>query len=869
VQNYKEVPDSGNPQSKIVFIGEQPGRTEMLKGRPFCGPSGDVLTECMFMAGLTRTEGYYTNVIPTLSKPLDSFVVKTDRKNDGDKGVIVSQEGAIYINALNEKLNKIDPIVVVPIGNVALYATLRLWGITKWAGSIIKSSNRYYVPTIHPATVLPPKGQYENKRLIAADMIKAHDILKGLYKPTERVLEILPSYEAAMAFIQYCIDEGEQGNLVGFDTEVLGDGLNKFMSCFSLSTRLTAMSIPLINMINGKFVEYFSAQKEADIINLLAKLLEAKTIRKVGHNLTFDNSFMFREYGLVVENFDDTMIAQQIIMGVNYRKGLDMVTRLFTDLKYYKGEGKEYIPQFGKFKQFLTYSALDAIVPPEAFEKQYAIVKRQNNEATYKRQLRTVQPYIYMMEHGIKVDIPGMLKATILVEKEKQQLLDEIMYTVNTKYPNEKFTEAFPRSGPQLKRYFHELERAPVYQTLAKKTGFDDLVLQRLIRKGYTVAKLISKYRKLGKKLNYLDLSAVDPDGRMRCTYNTVGTKFSRSSSSPSLYGTGMNMQNWPHDLLTYLIPDEGYVYYSLDYSQAENRAVAAMANCRAMIEAFERGLDLHSITGALIASKILGKTITPTEVKEQHKKDIKAPTGGGIYTWRDIGKRANHGLNYNLGYKSAALRWEMSEKDACVIVETGYHESYPEIRNVYHADVRNSIRKSRTVTNAMGRVTTFYGSIDKQYDDTFAQGYDCLAQGLIGDTIHEYGIIPTYYEDRFRVIELLSQTHDSLGEQISLTYPWRMHASLLLDQLRTMEVTHTFRNGNRMKFPVDVMMGRTLNKGKYAREFSSGKLPRDKDELAKLLQTSWEEITKEYNEDITMDKPTDPITMHNNSTGE
>jgi DNA polymerase len=54
----------GNPQARVMFVGEAPGREEDLEGRPFVGPSGKLLDRMLAAIGLDRTSVYIANVIP-------------------------------------------------------------------------------------------------------------------------------------------------------------------------------------------------------------------------------------------------------------------------------------------------------------------------------------------------------------------------------------------------------------------------------------------------------------------------------------------------------------------------------------------------------------------------------------------------------------------------------------------------------------------------------------------------------------------------------------------------------------------------------------------------------------------------------------
>jgi len=59
----KYVPGNGNPSAKLMVIGEAPGYYEELNGAPFQGPSGRIVDDVLYKAGLSREEVYATNVV--------------------------------------------------------------------------------------------------------------------------------------------------------------------------------------------------------------------------------------------------------------------------------------------------------------------------------------------------------------------------------------------------------------------------------------------------------------------------------------------------------------------------------------------------------------------------------------------------------------------------------------------------------------------------------------------------------------------------------------------------------------------------------------------------------------------------------------
>jgi DNA polymerase-1 len=580
-----------------------------------------------------------------------------------------------------------------------------------------------------------------------------------------------------------------------------------------------AISIPFI-CNQG---DCYSIEQETELWELIARILENDRLPKIGQNISFDAHFLLRRYGIRTRNLNDTMVAQQILMG-DYPKGLDFITSIWTDHPYYKDEGKRWFKVGGAWEQLWQYNATDSIICAEAFPKQTEALIQQRNVATYERQRQVIEPLIYMQERGIRVDIEGIRRKADALLSEAAELQQEL-----NRVAGEPLN---PNSPKQLKDFFY-IKRG--FKPYVKKGGggltVDKMALKRLARKGATEAKLILEMRRRLKLAStYLDLDKIDADGRCRCSYNPVGTRYSRLSSSSSIFGTGMNMQNIPHEILQYFLPDEGYVYYAYDLSQAENRIVAYVGNIPEMIDAFESGKDVHRLTASLIFKK-------PYDAISDEEGS--SPFGDGK-SERDWGKRANHGLNYDLGYRSFALYYEMPETDSKFIVES-YHRAYPGVRQNYHAYVRQCLRENRFVTNLMGRRTLFLGAWE---DSLFKEAYSCIPQGTTGDVVNERGINFAYYNQRqFGPLELLVQVHDSIGFQIPLSVPWIEHARMLQAIKTSLETPLRTHFGREFVIPVDLMMGLTMNK-RTGRELKHKKWPGTLEELATQLEANYAEIS-------------------------
>jgi len=473
--------------------------------------------------------------------------------------------------------------------------------------------------------------------------------------------------------------------------------------------------------------------------------------------------------------------------------GLDFITTMYTDIPYYKAEGKKWFKVGGAYRTLWNYNTLDSLSCAEAGPKQVADLKRQGNEAAYYRQCKIIEPLVYMQERGILVDVKGMKekgeKYDRLIEERTEDLRQLCGFAIN------------PNSPKQLADYFYNVKGLPAYRKRGGGVTTDDDALKRLVRKGIREASLVREIREYTKaRGNYLNTEKVDSDSRIRCSYNPAGTRFSRISSSENIFGTGMNLQNWPHDLLIYLLFDPDYAGYTFDLSQAENRIVAYEGNIGPMIDAFESGKDVHKLTAGLIFSR------PPDEISNDPGS---SPLGGGKHSERFWGKKSNHALNYDLGYKSFSFVCEIPESQGKWIVER-YHLAYPGIRQSYHAGVKKQLLVNRTLTNLMGRKTLFLGEWG---DKLWKAAYSCIPQGTTGDKINEHGLIYIYYDQaNFSDVELLVQVHDSIGLQIPLSTSWLDHAVILQKIKRSLETPLSTSYSREFVIPVDIKMGKNFN---------------------------------------------------------
>ena len=138
-----------------------------------------------------------------------------------------------------------------------------------------------------------------------------------------------------------------------------------------------------------------------------------------------------------------------------------------------------------------------------------------------------------------------------------------------------------PNSGQQLKDLFYNhlgIVPIKVWQKGELKFPMDRKVIEQIedYFQARPIAASILAHRDLEKQLQILE-TEVDPDWRMRTSYNIGGTKAARFSSSKSPTGSGGNLQNVTESLRHIFIADPNHILCGIDAEQSDSRMVGFM----------------------------------------------------------------------------------------------------------------------------------------------------------------------------------------------------------------------------------------------------------------------------------------------------
>jgi DNA polymerase len=134
----------GNPQARLMFVGEAPGRDEDIEGLPFVGRSGKLLDRMLAAIGLDRTSVYIANIVPW--------------RPPGNR-TPTPQESQICLPFISRQIELADPDILVCLGGPSAQTLLGIReGITKTRGRwfTFDTGKREIraMPTFHPAFLL-------------------------------------------------------------------------------------------------------------------------------------------------------------------------------------------------------------------------------------------------------------------------------------------------------------------------------------------------------------------------------------------------------------------------------------------------------------------------------------------------------------------------------------------------------------------------------------------------------------------------------------------------------------------------------------------------------------------------------------------
>lgn len=398
------------------------------------------------------------------------------------------------------------------------------------------------------------------------------------------------------------------------------------------------------------------------------------------------------------------------------------------------------------------YNALDSAITVEVGDTLHELLLERDQLSTYAFALGMMAPAFQMMTRGIKVDqvTRGRVENELAVLRDRlERMFQRLSMEICGSQTNH-------RSVPQMKNFFYSVMQIPEievfdYASKTKKVSVGREAMEKIQAYFYAgpIARLILAMRDLDKKLQVVR-AGIDNDGRMRCSYNVVGTETGRWSSSKNAFGGGTNNQNLTDEMREIFIPDEGKKLGYNDLEQAESKAVALLSGDPNYIEACHSG-DLHTFVSRMIWPG-LGWT-------GDLSRD-KAIAEGPFYrhfSYRDMSKRGGHLTNYK--GKPATMSHHLKIRiELAQSFQNTYFSSFPGIPR-WHGEVARRIATDMNIRTRLGFTRWFFGRL--QDEATIREAVAFEPQSLIGQILN-IGLYRAWKYLDPHDIEILAQVHDA-----------------------------------------------------------------------------------------------------------
>ena len=344
-------------------------------------------------------------------------------------------------------------------------------------------------------------------------------------------------------------------------------------------------------------LENFAEGKDA-AVTPLGDILGNGFLEKVTHDYKC-NLAVLNKLGIAPEAVeDDTMLAAYLLDSSrsSYSAPLLALQTLGQEIA---GE----IPEGWTENQYRTAERADFVfqLAPMLRKK----IQEDGLEEIYTKIELPLVPLLYEMETaGLKVDVDALKGFSDFVSTELETLREKI-YAISGR----EFNIGSPK---QVGEVLQELNIAGGKKTATGQTSTSKDILTELAEK-YEIAQLIIDYRELDKlKATYADAlpKLIDDDGRIHGNLNqTVAVTGRLSSTDP-------NLQNIPirselgQQIRRAFIPEKGFKLISADYSQLELRLLAHITRDERMLDAFQKGEDIHAQTAVLVFGAKDGKDL-------------------------------------------------------------------------------------------------------------------------------------------------------------------------------------------------------------------------------------------------------------------
>lgn len=526
------------------------------------------------------------------------------------------------------------------------------------------------------------------------------------------------------------------GTLIALDIESAGD---------IDEDTFAAGRILSIALWNGKFgvvipEELAETNKAADLIKRLCD-----TCTVICHNGTFDMPYLSKRLGIRVYHHEDTLLMHFVLDNLAGEHGLKPLARRWLRAEDWDSDAKSYLKGGAYFEnipreKLYEYNLADVVWTFKLYEYFLSMLKNSGKYDYYRYRMQVTKVLNDVQMNGVAVSLDALDE---LEEKYKRQCDENL--AVLKKYAGEDFN---PQSPKQIKDYFKSKG--------VSSPSFDSDHLKKLRREGKETEFIdaLLAYRYAAKVIGSFIANVrrkVGEDGHIHPYYLPHGAKTGRlSAKGPAIQTMGRDS-----GIKRALVAAPGCKIISCDYSQAELRTVAELADDEAMIAAFQPGApDFFDD----LMTKIWPEEFPTIEAYEAFKHEQPKTAKNR----RALVKSVVYGLNYGRGVAAIATALEQPFETAQHVVDQ-YLGAYPGLRD-WQARVRHSVGRKEEDNERKTKFGLTFNPLfvsDNNYSSTQNEALAFVPQSTANDICLNAAIKINEQVDQYGA-KLIGLVHDA-----------------------------------------------------------------------------------------------------------
>lgn len=542
--------------------------------------------------------------------------------------------------------------------------------------------------------------------------------------------------------LRECVEALEASEVFSLDTETRS---LEWWTKKAVSLNVYAPSNGKAYFIPNRMVHAWRNFTDDEIQSAFEDVFASTEIGKVGHNFKHDLHFTRETWNIEIARFDhDTLIAS-ILLNENEKHDLESLC-----IKYLRAHPWK-ISHASAFELWpMNIATLYACRDAEMTYKLYEFQKRSLSKANltklyamqYDMEMPVVRIAVNMEKRGVGWDdvyYETVMKPTIQnAASEAEARVLAVTGDINLQSPTQVASALYDMLG---------LPRAE-----GRGNTVDEEALLGLKAAGYEIATDMLTYRTYSTidKMFVKQLPKRVVNGRIHCTFNTIGADTGRMSASDP------NLMQLPKRIgpviRRAIIPSPGHVFVAQDFGQMELRILAHMSEDVGLIHAFNSGADIHTA----VMCGMLGVDPSAYEADKDNPLYVAK---------RVLAKTVNFGVLYGMGPSRLAWKVGITIPEAKEFIAL-YFSTYPGIKRFLNRMKKNAYDNGyvETIMGRKRRLPDIRSSDGALSSIAERQSGNAPIQGSVADLAKMTMLAhDTYIRENHMPYELLLQIHDEL----------------------------------------------------------------------------------------------------------